>query len=138
MKELKYDFVNGRIRTVIRLNGMEMLVDPGAEISISTFSKNYFYKHYKVLGERRNENVKGCNSPMPGTILILDEFVIGELKIIGMPILIPDGYTYFRTPILLGSDLFKYCNIDCLISYSTDQVIMYIHDDNTTRKYTLL
>ena len=137
MKRLEFNLVSPRKRPVIKLNGIDVLMDSGAELSLSIFSKKYFERHYNIVGEKHIESIKTANSEMPGTVIILEKFQIGELTIVGLPILIPDGETYIKTPIALGADVFYNCGLDHGALNSKQKYFIEIPDDIMVRKYSL-
>ena len=135
MNELVFDMSRAWSRHVITVYDYDALIDTGADITVCTLPKAAIQKKFNILGQT-DRTVDSASGEMAGTIYIVEEFIVGDLVMQGVPIFSPNNKTTLKTKFTLGKDLFD----GLIYEFNTIdyKFTIKIPDDNLTRKYSKL
>ena len=132
MKEIKLDLLRWYSRPVIKLYGVEALIDTGAEIPVFSLSEHELKRLFNAELLLKRGAVRGFGGEFTGAVYRLYDFRIDELYYPKMKVLVPDDLSngFFR--MILSASMFH--NLSCNIDFKNHQLSIVVPENESLRR----
>lgn len=132
MKEIKLDLLRWYSRPVIKLYGVEALIDTGAEIPVFSLEEQVLRRLFNAELLLKNGSVRGFGGEFRGSIYQLYDFRIEELYYPKIRVLVPNDLSngFFR--MILSASMFH--NLSCNIDFKNHQLTIVVPDNESLQR----
>ena len=129
MKEITFKLNPDYIRPVIRLYGLDALIDTGAKFPVTTISKEILVNSFNAKCIVPETQINGFGGNCTGAVYELETFHVGDLIFPRMTIFQTDEDIGF--PFILSAGMFD--GLDIVLSFNQKTILFQVPDDQLVR-----